>query len=49
MNLFEHAENNLQSEIENLRAEIERHNELYYQKNAPEIADFEFDKLLERL
>jgi DNA ligase (NAD+) len=49
MNLFEHAENNLQTEIENLRAEINRHNELYYQNNAPEIADFEFDKLLERL
>ncbi len=49
MNLFEHAENNLQTEIETLRAEINRHNELYYQNNAPEIADFEFDKLLERL
>ena len=49
MNLFDHAENNLQSEIENLRAEINRHNELYYQNNAPEIADYEFDKLLEKL
>ncbi len=49
MNLFEHAENNLQTEIEQLRAEINRHNELYYQKNAPEIADYEFDKLLENL
>ena len=49
MNLFELAENNIRTEIENLRAEIDRHNELYYQKNAPEIADFEFDKLLERL
>ncbi|MBX3290360.1 MAG: NAD-dependent DNA ligase LigA [Acidobacteria bacterium] len=36
-------------EIENLRAEIERHNELYYQKAEPEISDFEFDRLLERL
>lgn len=49
MNLFDLAENNIQTEIENLRAEINRHNELYYQKNAPEIADYEFDKLLERL
>lgn len=36
-------------EIEQLRAEIERHNELYYQKAEPEISDFEFDQLLERL
>ena len=49
MNLFDLAENNIKTEIETLRAEINRHNELYYQKNAPEIADFEFDKLLERL
>src|SRR5436190_7644405 len=37
------------SEIESLRAEIERHNGLYYQKAEPEISDFEFDQLLERL
>lgn len=36
-------------EISNLRAEIERHNELYYQKAEPEISDFEFDQLLDRL
>jgi DNA ligase (NAD+) len=36
-------------EIEKLRREIERHNELYYQKAEPEISDFEFDQLLERL
>jgi DNA ligase (NAD+) len=48
MNLFEHPENN-KTEIENLRAEINRHNELYYQKSAPEISDAEFDRLLERL
>lgn len=35
--------------IENLRAEIERHNDLYYQSDAPEISDFEFDQLLEKL
>lgn len=37
------------SELENLRADIERHNELYFQKAEPEISDFEFDQLLERL
>jgi DNA ligase (NAD+) len=36
-------------EIQGLRAEIERHNDLYYQKAEPEISDFEFDQLLERL
>ena len=49
MNLFEHAETNLQTEIESLRAEINRHNELYYQNDAPEIADAEFDALLAKL
>lgn len=38
-----------EKEIVSLRAEIERHNELYYQKAAPEISDLEFDMLLERL
>jgi DNA ligase (NAD+) len=41
--------NPIQTEIENLRAEINRHNELYYQKSAPEIADAEFDALLVKL
>jgi len=36
-------------EMKRLRAEIERHNDLYYQKNEPAISDYEFDKLLERL
>ena len=36
-------------EIESLRKEIEHHNDLYYQKNEPEISDFEFDQLLEKL
>jgi DNA ligase (NAD+) len=49
MNLFDLAENNIKTEIESLRAEINRHNELYYQKNEPEIADYEFDQLLEKL
>jgi DNA ligase (NAD+) len=37
------------TEIERLRSEIERHNDLYYQQSTPEISDFEFDQLLERL
>ncbi len=39
----------IQNEIESLRAEIERHSDLYYQQDAPEISDYEFDQLLERL
>ena len=39
----------IQQEIDTLRTEIERHNELYYQQSAPEISDYEFDQLLERL
>ena len=49
MNLFEHTENDTKSVIKNLRAEINRHNELYYQNDAPEIADAEFDRLLAEL
>src|SRR4026209_2129096 len=39
----------IEKEIQALRAEIDRHNDLYYQQAAPEISDFEFDQLLERL
>ena len=39
----------IKTEIENLRGEIRRHNELYYQKSEPEIADAEFDRLLAKL
>ena len=39
----------IQKEIESMRAEINRHSDLYYQEDAPEISDFEFDHLLERL
>ena len=49
MNISETAENKTQIEIETLRAEINRHNELYYQKSAPEISDAEFDALLVNL
>jgi len=36
-------------EIESLRAELDRHNRLYYLDAAPEISDFEFDKKMKRL
>ncbi len=39
----------IKAEIVNLRSEIERHNDLYYQKAEPEISDFEFDQLLKKL
>lgn len=35
-----------QQRIEALRAEIERHNELYHGRDAPEITDAEYDRLL---
>jgi len=34
---------------EELRAEIDRHNRLYYVENEPEISDFEFDAILREL
>jgi DNA ligase (NAD+) len=37
------------AEIERLRAEIQRHNRLYYVEVRPEISDTEFDRLLKRL
>ncbi len=37
-----------QKEIEKLRAELERHNRLYY-AGQPEITDYDFDQLLRRL
>ncbi len=46
MNSFEHSEKKAQTQIETLRREINRHNELYYQRSAPEISDAEFDALL---
>ena len=44
----DHTTNRLK-ELQSLRAEINRHNDLYYQSDAPEISDYEFDQLLERL
>ena len=39
----------IENEIQQLRAEINRHSDLYYLQDAPEISDHEFDLLLERL
>ena len=36
-------------EITFLREELARHNRLYFQESAPEITDFEYDRLLRRL
>ncbi len=37
------------AEVDDLRAEIERHNALYYGQDAPEITDAEYDALFRRL
>ena len=36
-------------EINKLRRELERHNKLYYVYDAPEISDYEYDMLMQRL
>ncbi len=43
------VEGDIALEIQALRSEIQRHNELYYQKSEPEIADADFDALLAKL
>ena len=39
----------VRQEVESLRAEIERHNRLYYVEAAPVISDRDYDRLMERL
>lgn len=39
----------LANEIEKLRNEIRRHEDLYYVQDSPEISDLEYDQLLEKL
>ncbi len=41
--------NQARQEIDKLRADIARHNRLYYQEAAPEISDQEYDALVRRL
>ncbi len=43
------ATKSVEREVERLRAEIDRHNRLYYVEAAPEISDKEFDLLLKQL
>jgi DNA ligase (NAD+) len=43
------TEKEAQKSIAELTEKINRHNELYYLKDKPEISDFDFDKLLEKL
>ena len=38
-----------QNEIEQLRAEIARHDYLYYSQAEPEISDHEYDRIFQRL
>ena len=38
-----------QKEIIELRRELERHNKLYYVYDAPEISDYDYDMLMQRL
>lgn len=39
----------IEKEISNLRSKIEYHNNKYYNEDAPEISDYEYDKLTQRL
>lgn len=39
----------IKTEIEQLRLEIERHSKLYYEEDAPVISDFDYDALMNRL
>ena len=43
------AHKDVEREVAQLRAEINRHNRLYYVDAAPEISDREYDRLMERL
>ncbi|MBQ7454008.1 MAG: NAD-dependent DNA ligase LigA, partial [Selenomonadaceae bacterium] len=39
----------VKAELIQLRKEIKRHNKKYYELDAPEISDYEYDKLMARL
>jgi len=41
--------NEIRNKIENLRAEINRHNHLYHVLDSPEISDAEYDELMRQL
>ena len=39
----------IKKELKELRKKIEYHNKLYYEQDKPEISDYEYDKLTQRL
>lgn len=43
------AANNIKNQIEELRKEIKKHNQLYYRSADPEITDYEYDQLIKKL
>lgn len=43
------SEQNIRKEIEDLRKTIEYHNDRYYNQDAPEISDYEYDMMMKRL
>ena len=49
INLFDSNIDDVKKELEKLRKEIEYHNKLYYEQDSPEISDYEYDKLTQRL
>ena len=42
-------DDNVKEEIDRLRSEIEYHNKKYYDEDEPEISDYEYDKLTQKL
>ena len=42
-------EKDAEKRIRELRSQIHRHSRLYYEKDAPEISDFEYDALFREL
>ena len=49
INFFDNNIDAIKEELERLRKEIEYHNKLYYEQDSPEISDYEYDKLTQRL
>ena len=39
----------IKSRMDDLTLALRRHNELYYDKNAPEISDYQYDRMLQDL
>ncbi|MCX8074246.1 MAG: NAD-dependent DNA ligase LigA [Clostridia bacterium] len=49
IDLFGNADLNIKKEIEDLRKQVEYHNMRYHQLDDPEISDYEYDKLTQKL